>query len=222
MDRWYKKWWGIGLLILATIFLALVFTALFYVSDIVKASLKDNRQENLEKINRLISGEEDANYWMGSADPKVTIVEFSDYSCPYCRDFFPKIREIGLKYKKDVKIIFRDYPVVNVYAANLALGARCAGEQGLFWLMHDKLFLNQGITGKEEILELAKQAGVNEGKFAHCFDNKTYLREIERDLSDGNALDISGTPTIFVNGERFSGNIPYDYLIQIINQKISE
>ena len=135
-----------------------------------------------------------------------------------CKESFPKIREISTKYKDDVKIIFRDFPVVTEYSIDLAMASRCAGEQGLFWVMHDKLFLNQGISQKNEIFELAKQIGADVGKFQNCFDNQKYSEDIYQDIKDGEALELEGTPTWFINGNKISGNIPYNIFIQIVEE----
>ena len=214
-----KKWWKIGLLFLTAAALVFISAALFYVSDIIKNNLNDNPEEN--ETDKLILGSEN-NYWLGSPYSKITIVEFGDYACSFCKEFFPKIREISLKYKEDVKIVFRDYPVVSEHSASLSLAARCAGEQGLFWVMHDKLFLNQGVSQREEIIELANQIGANTDKFTYCLDNKIYLSDIQKDLDDGNQLELIGTPTVFIEGEKFSGDIPYDYLTQTIDKLLNE
>ncbi len=142
--KWYKKWWVIILFIIATLILIIVIASCFYIANEVK-KIKGGglisqqqlfkSQEYTEEMQKAVEGKN--NYWTGAAKPKITIVEFADFSCAYCKNSFTNIREISLKYKKDVKIIFRDYPAYE-YSLDLAMAARCAGEQGLFWLMHDK------------------------------------------------------------------------------------
>lgn len=161
-----------------------------------------------------------SNYWLGATNPKVTIVEFGDFACPLCLNSFPKLREIGLKYKDDVKIIFRDYPVVTSYSAELAMAARCAGEQGFFWPMYDKLFLNQGVSQTDVLMELAKQIGADTVRFSFCLEQKKYENDINKDLTDGAELGLSGTPTWYINGNKIEGDIPYNTFIQIIDQLI--
>ncbi len=171
---------------------------------------KDNSQ--------LILGNEN-NYSLGTEYPKITIVEFADFSCHYCKKSFPKIREISLKYNKDIKYIFRDLPIVSAHSTSLALAARCAGEQGLFWPMHDRLFIKQGIKEKTEILLAAKQSGVNIDKFKTCFDSQKYLPQIKKDYSDAKTLNIDhiGTPIWFINGQQIEGDIPEDVFIKFID-----
>jgi len=161
------------------------------------------------------------NYWIGASNPKITIVEFVDFSCPLCKNSFTKIREISLKYKKDVKIIFRDYPMYE-HSLDLAMAARCAGEQGLFWLMHDKLFQNQGMYEKNQLSELANQIGADVNKFNNCFTNKKYLSDIKNDFTDAEKLEVAGTPTWFINGAKVAGDIPYGLFVEIVEELIKE
>ncbi len=226
---WYKEWWGITLILFISIILIIAVASGFYVINLVK-QIKNGQPYNLYQITnstqnqqtqKIIEGDE-KNYWLGSADPEITIVEFSDFACSYSKNSFLTIREISLKYKNSVKIIFRDYPINSDYSSDLALAARCAGEQGLFWLMHDKLFLNQGISEKEEIIGLANQIGADINKFTACFNNKKYLSGIQKDLTDGRELDIKGTPTWFINGYKIEGDIPYNIFRQIIEGLINQ
>lgn len=168
--------------------------------------------------SQLITGD-GSNYSLGTDHPKITIVEFADFACPYCKKSFPTIREISLKYNKNVKYIFRDLPIISEYSTSLALAARCAGEQGLFWPMHDRLFINQGIKEESEILLAAKQSGVDISKFQTCFDSQKYLPQIEKDYSDAKLLNIDhiGTPVWFINGQQVAGNIPENIFDKLIN-----
>ena len=224
---WYKKWWGI-LLIIVLIFTISIFVAFcFYIFNLNKEIKTGKFQTNqifslISKTNYQNSEQQKTieglnSYWTGSTKPKITIVEFSDFSCPLSKNSFSKIREIGLKYKDNVKIIFRDYPLFE-NSIDLAMSARCAGEQGLFWLMHDKLFANQGVSTAEEIYELAKQIGADENRFKECISSKKYEIAIQKDFSDGQSLEITGTPVWFINGNKIEGDIPYDTFIQIIEQ----
>jgi len=220
--KWYKKWWGIILIIFLSLILILIFAIVWQVNKIIQSgeldslALKNNNVSN-EKLE-LINGKN--NYWTGSMNPKITIVEFSDFACPYCANSFPVIREISEKYKDKIKFIFRDFPIIKEYSKDLALGARCAGKQGFFWEMHDKLFLNQGISTKEEIFNLAKQLKIDEFKFKNCLYDQKYLTDIQKDYADGVQLGISGTPVWFINGYMIKGSIPVDIFYNIITPLI--
>lgn len=216
---WYKKWWGILLVFALLLFLSLVFAFAFIFANAwknVKAGDMPKLLSTQTMPAQVIGTEK--NYWLGSANPKITIVEFGDFNCHYCQKTFAKIREISQIYNNDIKFIFRDYPVISDISIRLALAARCAGEQGLFWVMHDKLFLNQGVGTDQEISALFKQIGGNEAKFDGCYKNNKYLPDIEKDLTDGQTLNITGTPTWFINGQRLEGDVPYEYFIKLINE----
>ena len=215
--HWYKKWWGIFLIILAVFFVSLVFAFAIFISNYIKNV--DTTSVPRKYISSPIVEGSKNNYWLGSANPKITIVEFSDFNCVYCKKSFSKIREVTSAYD-NIKFIYRDFPVLSDFSTQIALAARCAGEQGLFWIMHDKLFLNQGIGSDEEIFEAFKQIGGNEDKFKACFANKKYLPDIEKDLIDGQKLNISGTPAWFINGQKIEGDIPYEFLINLIEQSL--
>lgn len=215
---WYKKWWGILLLFILLFFLS-IFSAFALLVLNAKNEIESGNAPLLlskQKMPAEIIGTE-KNYWLGSANPKITIVEFGDFACHYCKNSFFKIREITQTYKNDIKLIYRDYPVISKFSEKLSLAARCAGEQGLFWVMYDKLFLNQGINTDAEVLALFKQTGGDESRFASCYQNNKYLPEIEQDLKDGGTLNIGGTPTWFVNGQRLEGDVPYEYFINLID-----
>ena len=222
---WHKKWWAIILFIITTLILILMIASGFYIADEVKRIKNSAINQTLfapspyqgDGWGEVIEGEN--NYWTGAANPKITIVEFADFSCGYCKNSFTKIREISLKYKKDVKIIFRDYPAYE-HSLDLAMAARCAGEQGLFWLMHDKLFQNQGISEQEQLSALANQIGADVNRFNNCFANKKYLPNIQKDFADAEKLEITGTPTWFINGQKIAGDIPYELFMEIVEEFI--
>jgi len=224
---WYRKWWGVLIIIiLAIVLFFLAASAFYFLGEIRNAKLK----LKLSQAGRELTGEQypaaaSNSYWLGSTNAKITIVEFGDFACPVCLQSFPTVREISLKYKNDIKFIWRDYPVVSDYSATLALAGRCAGEQGLFWPMHDKLFQNQGVgqtdnkaVQADELNALANQIGADQVKFKNCLNQKKYLPQIQKDLSDGQNFGIAGTPTYFINGYKLAGDVPLDVFIQIIEQ----
>jgi protein-disulfide isomerase len=225
--QWYTKWWGISLMIFLTLFLIVLTALIFYIADIASRIKKgqwqsdeiltDLKQHQTSKIDPTITGVN--NYWLGSAKPKVTIVEFADFSCPLCQNSFFNIREISLKYKNNVKIIFRDFPIYE-NSVNLALAGRCAGEQGLFWLMHDKLYARQGKFELSQLPDFAYQIGADVTKFNNCLAGEKYLNNIKKDYADGQSLEIRGTPTWFINGYKIEGDIPHDLFIQIVEELI--
>ena len=215
---WYRKWWGVLIIIiLAIVLFFLAASAFYFLGEIRNAKLK------LSQAGRELTGEQypaaaSNSYWLGSTNAKITIVEFGDFACPVCLQSFPTVREISLKYKNDIKFIWRDYPVVSDYSATLALAGRCAGEQGLFWPMHDKLFQNQGVSSAAELTTLANQIGADINRFKDCLNKQKYFPQIQKDLTDGQTFGIAGTPTYFINGYKLAGDVPLDVFIQIIEQ----
>jgi len=215
---WYKRWWGITIIVISTLLLSIIVAIAIYVANFINSdAFKTYQYRNPDyenEIKNLIEGQD--YYWLGNKNAEIVIVEFADYACPYCKESFFKIRELSSTYADNIKYIYRDFPVLQDYSVNLSLASRCAGDQGLFWVMHDKLFLNQGISTKEEIMDLANQIGVNHERFEACFENNKYLPQIEKDFSDAQKLGLTGTPTWFINGQLIKGNIPYNILKDII------
>jgi len=149
----------------------------------------------------------------GSANAPVTIVEFSDYECPFCgrhyTDTLPKIISNYVDTGK-VKIVFKDFPLdFHPNAQKAAEAAECAGEQGKYWEMHDELFDNKINYGIDNLKQYAKNIGLNSGKFDKCLDSGDMADEVKADLSAGQGYGVSGTPANFVNGKLISGACPY-------------
>jgi protein-disulfide isomerase len=220
---WAKKigkWLLLGILAL---FLGFIFAFSFAVIKIMKSgTIQTNQPIKLSGLTdeKILQAMVKNSYSLGGGS-KVIIIEFGDFSCPRCEESFSNVREIGQKYKNDVKIYFKDFPVISENSGTLALAARCAGEQGLFWPMYDKLFINQGVTTEEQLTELAKQIGADTSRFTTCFNNKKYLADIQQDYDDAQILKLSGTPTWFINGQKVEGAIPHDNFIKNIELLIN-
>jgi len=165
----------------------------------------------------------------GSENAQVTIIEFSDYECPFCGRFYsetlPQLKEKYIETGK-VKLIFKDFPLsFHPSAQKAAEAARCAraqrGDTG-YWKMHDKLFENQASLSIENYKKWAKEIGLNQGVFDACIDSDRYADDVKRDLTYGESLGITGTPGFFINGISVSGAQPFSVFEQIIEQDLSE
>lgn len=162
---------------------------------------------------------------IGDPNAPITLVEFSDFQCPYCARFFkttfPLIEENYIKTGK-VKWIYRDFPIGKHAQAELtAQTAECADEQGKFKEMHDLLFEKQPEWAENDeapklMKNYAKQLGLNAPKFNECLDSKKYALEVRKDLVDGATSGIAGTPGFFVNGKVISGAMPYEEVFKPI------
>lgn len=209
---WNKKWWGVLILsLIGLILIALTASATYVYKEIKRiqleastSSLKDQHQAYLDLINGT------GGYSTGAVDPKITVIEFTDFACPFCQQSAAEIRTLVEKYKDTVKLVIRDYPIHDT-SINLAIAARCAGEQGKYWDAYDSIFLNQDSlknvdTIKTDIISWAKSLGVLDmTKFETCFAERRYLDAIKKDYDDGNELKIQGTPTWFVNNYPITG-----------------
>jgi len=165
----------------------------------------------------------------GSKNAPVTIVEFSDFQCPFCARFFeqtlPQIEENYIKTGK-VKFVYRDFPLsFHQYAQKAAEAAECADEQEKFWEYHDVLFQKQSewsSTGVAKFKEYATTLGLNTSKFNECLDSGKYSDEVQKDFKDGSSYGVSGTPTFYVNGIEVVGAQPYTAFQQIIDQELGK
>ncbi|KKQ59769.1 MAG: DSBA oxidoreductase [Parcubacteria group bacterium GW2011_GWE2_38_18] len=213
---WYLRWYGIAILSFFSLILILLVASGFYIFDRIK-----NIRANPDIFSGLVKfadTEGPNSFSMGAKNPKITIVEFADYACPFSKNSFPIIRKLALKYNSQVKFIYRDFPYISEQSMDLTTAARCAGEQGLFWQMHDKLYEQQGVKTKEELSALATQIGVNTANFNNCQNSNKHQIQIQKDLADAARLDVQGTPTWFINGYKFEGDIPEETMERMIIQ----
>ena len=162
---------------------------------------------------------------LGSKTAKVTIVEFSDYECPFCgRHFqqtYPQLKKDYIDTGK-AKLVFKDFPLsFHPQAQKAAEAARCAGEQGKYWEMHDKLFSNQESLSVENEKKWAKEIGLNSAKFDSCLDSGKYAGAVQSDSSYGQSIGVSGTPAFFINGKLISGAQPYSVFKQAIDAELA-
>jgi protein-disulfide isomerase len=144
----------------------------------------------------------------GKADAKVTIVEFSDFQCPYCSNATAILKEVAKAYPKDVRIVFKNFPLpFHTQAEGAALAALCANDQNpeAFWKMHDMMFENQNKLDVETLKENAKKIGLKADAFNECLSSEKLKSLIEADKKQGGELGIKSTPTIFVNGKLVQG-----------------
>lgn len=159
----------------------------------------------------------------GGANAKVTLIEYSDFECPYCLRHFETMQKIAADYGDKVKIVFRHFPLsFHDEAQKAAEASECAAEQGKFWEMHDKIFeANSAKTmSVAKWKEEAKGLGLDAKKFDDCLDSGKYASKITEVMSGGSAAGVEGTPATFVNGELVSGAVPYDQLKGMIDAQL--
>lgn len=155
----------------------------------------------------------------GTTSPKIIIVEFGDFGCPYSKEVAPIVRAVAKQHSADIQLVFRDFPLDDLHpgATLAALGGGCAAEQGKFWEYHDAMFASNVELGLEEILAVGEGVGIETEAFRSCIESSYYGNAVAADIADGASLGVVGTPTFFFNGEKVEGSIPFNIFNQIVN-----
>jgi len=158
----------------------------------------------------------------GPAKAPVTIVEFSDYQCPYCSRAEQTVTEVLKKYDGKIRLVYRDYPLGFHQNANVAAQAsECAKEQGKFWEMHAAMFSNQQKLAQSDLVETAAGIqGVDKDKFKTCLESGKYSAEVQKDFDDGQKAGVTGTPTFFINGIPIVGARDVNAFAEIIDSEL--
>ncbi|HXI57428.1 MAG TPA: thioredoxin domain-containing protein [Polyangia bacterium] len=157
----------------------------------------------------------------GAKDALVTIVQFSDYQCPFCSRVEPTLNKVMEDYKGKVRVAWRDLPLpFHPNAMPAAIAARAAGEQGKYWEMHDKIFANQQTMDRPTYEKYAQELGLNMGKFKAALDSQKGKTDIEADAAAGNKIGARGTPAFFINGKFLSGAQPYEMFKSKIDDEL--
>jgi protein-disulfide isomerase len=160
---------------------------------------------------------------LGPQDARVTIVEFSDFQCPYCAAAVPQINAILKAYPSQVKLIFKQFPLEIHSQADLAAAAAIAAQkQGKFWPLHDAMFANRDDLSRNNLLLLAKQTGMDMNRFGTDIDSTEVRETVVRDVQDGNRAGVEGTPTIFINGQKYNGPITVETLKPILDAQLKQ
>jgi protein-disulfide isomerase len=155
----------------------------------------------------------------GPAAAAVTIVEFSDFMCAFCREFSTRLTDVRDQYPNSIALIYRHFPLPRhgAVAEQAAMAAECAGDQGRFHAMHDSLFAWQDSLGVVPWRQLGAAAGVADIlRFARCLTDSTVAARVRRDFEAGRRLGVRGTPTILVNDMRLVGAVPTDTILKYV------
>ncbi len=166
----------------------------------------------------------DSDYIRGDVNAKVTLIEYSDFECPFCSRFLPSVEQALEEFEGDVRLVYRHFPLsFHPEAQKAAEAAECAGEQGKFYEMHDKIF--EANTSKSMSVATWKQYADNFGLdtaiFDSCLDSGKYASKVAQQMAGGQAAGVKGTPATFVNGQLVSGAVPYEQLKAAIEAKLA-
>jgi protein-disulfide isomerase len=158
----------------------------------------------------------------GPAAAPITLVEFSDFHCPFCKRIQPTIAQVLAKYDGKIRIVYKDLPLDNLHpqARAAAEAARCAGEQGKFWEFHDKVYAGDPDATAPTMQLYAQQVGLDAAKFEACRSSRKYQAPVQADAAEGGRLGITGTPAFFINGRFLSGAQPLEMFIKIIDEEL--
>jgi len=158
---------------------------------------------------------------IGPQNAPITVVEFSDFQCPYCVASFPEIKATLAAYPTQVRLIFKEFPLEIHSQADLAAAAAvAANKQGKFWAMHDAMFLHHDDLSRHAILGLAKANGLDMDRFESDIDSSQVRETVVRDVKDGDKAGVQGTPTLFVNGQRYNGQIVLAALRPVLDAEL--
>jgi protein-disulfide isomerase len=165
----------------------------------------------------------DASMIRGAAAAPVTILEFSDYQCPFCKRAQPVLERLLAEFPGKVRIVFKDYPLdFHEGARPAAEAARCAGAAGRYWDYHDLLFLAQPAFSRDDLITYAHRVGLDRTAFSLCLDARRFGPAVEADVAEGRALGVSGTPTFFVNGRRLVGAHPIETFREAVDDALAD
>ncbi len=159
----------------------------------------------------------------GPKNARVTIIEFSDFQCPYCSRADKTIKEVLQAYPEDVRVVFKNLPLgFHKQAEPAARAALAAGEQGKFWEMHDALFENQRKLSEDLYMEQAKKLGLDMEKFTKDYNSEAIKKQVQEDAKLARKHGITGTPGFFVNGVAVRGAYPASHFKMIIDRWLKE
>jgi protein-disulfide isomerase len=152
----------------------------------------------------------------------ITVVEYSEFQCGFCAKVQPTIKKLLAKYKGKIRWIARDYPLPNHPRARpAAIAAHCAGNQGKYWFMYEKLFENQRALADTDFSRYAKEIGLNTEEYEKCYSSSEEVKAlVETNVKSGGKLGVSGTPAIFINGQRISGAVPFEQFERTIESEL--
>lgn len=162
-------------------------------------------------------------YSIGPKDAPITIVEFSDYQCPFCRRWHAQVYQPLLAaYPGKIKLVYRNLPLTSIHpdALGAAEAALCAGEQDAYWPYHEKLFSSENL-GNQTYVQYAQELSLNMDKFQSCIKDHKYQAAVEADSDFAVNLGVSSTPTFFINGLAIVGAQPLDVFKQVIDKELA-
>ena len=164
----------------------------------------------LEKVLEV----KDTDHVRGNKDAKITIVEYSDFQCPYCSSFHDTMKQVVQAYSDDVKWVYRHFPLDSLHplARKAAEASECAADQGKFWEYADQFFDNQKGLSLSDLSMIASDINLNISEFDSCLSSNKYASKVETDFQEGASIGVRGTPGSFINGQVIPGAVPFEQM----------
>jgi len=159
----------------------------------------------------------------GPAEAAVTVVEFADYQCPYCRRAQSVLDQLMREFKGKLRLVYKDLPAPSHAGARPAAeAARCAAARGVFWEYHDLLFLASPDFSRDHLIQYAERLALERDAFAACLDARHFREQVDADVSEARALGIRETPTFLINGKPLVGALPIETFREAITEALRE
>ena len=161
---------------------------------------------------------------LGPAEAAVTIVEFSDFQCPFCQRAIPVLKELRERYPNDVRVVYRHFPLDSIHprARPAAEASLCAHDQGKFWPYHDKLFENSAALADDDFRRYATELEIDADRFERCLAERPHRETVETDLAAASTAGVNGTPAFFVNGIFLEGAQPASALVELVDAELAQ
>jgi protein-disulfide isomerase len=190
-------------------------------AEAVRTSLKKYAAQPPPVFEPAVKLSLDGDPVRGPANAKVTVVEFSDFQCPYCALATVEVKQLLQRYPKDVRLVFKQFPLdIHSQAALAAEASLAAQAQGKFWELHDKMYANYRVINRARILAWAKETGLDMNRFQSDLDSHKYAARVQSEESQGEDAGVEGTPTFFIDGKRYNGAFEISSVAPLIAEEL--
>ncbi len=159
----------------------------------------------------------------GAADAPVTVLEYGDYECPYCRGAFRDVRRLVDEHPAEIRFVFRNFPIpeLHPHAEQAAEAAEASAAQGKFWDMHDLLLQPYSHLDADSLATYAELIGLDIARFRQEVTGQVYAAKIRADVAEGLRNGVNATPKFYVNGLRVDGKVPLEHLVELVEAAVS-
>ena len=184
--------------------------------QVVNNQVEDNQPDQPVSLEALEI--KDTDHIRGNKNAQITIVEYSDFQCPYCLRFHETMKQIITNYSDDVRWVYRHFPLDSIHpvARKASEASECANDQGKFWEYTDEVFVNQSGLSLESLSTIAANINLNVSKFNSCLSSGKYSAKVNANYKEGIQIGVRGTPGNFINGQSVPGAVPYEQIPAMI------